>query len=305
VNTKTNLLAIGIPTFNRKEYVKFCAESLSKAKDINCCSIIVFDDNSTDFDVDYLKKIFPPGTEIIRKNEKSAGADYVTRDLMVELTRRNFTRFLILDSDFILVSNFIKLALEQFHKSEGLLSLFNSYKHEEYEHHDSNLCCKRIVGAAATMWSLELAVEVLHNVPSGRAFDIRFSNYLTSKNKKIFVTTNSLAQHLGYANGQNSVPGRGDIGKGFRDTDLNNLYLLAESTMIENQRLLGATSLKVDMLIKYYSGGGLKYFPAFCSKILGILLLYFGELFSKQSVINLADRCKNYYKAKKFLSKIK
>jgi hypothetical protein len=224
---------------------------------------------------------------------------------MVELTQRNFSRFLILDSDFILNSNFIKLSSLQFNKTDGLLSLFNSYKHEDYEQYDSDLCCKKIVGAAATMWSRELAVEVLHNVPSGRAFDIRFSSYLISKDKKIFVTANSFAQHLGYANGQNSIPGRGDIGKGFRDTDLNNLYLLAESTMIENQRLLGATSLKVDMLVKYYSGGLLKYFPALFSKIIGILLLYFGELLSMQRLIHLAGKCRNFYKAKKFLSKIK
>ena len=305
VKTQTHSIAIGIPTFNRKEYVKLCAESLCHAENISSCFIFVLDDNSSDYDLNFLKKIFPPGAEIIRKNEKSAGADYVTRELMVELTQRNFSKFLILDSDFILNSNFIKLALDNFVKSDGLLSLFNSYKHEQYEQFDSNLCCKKLVGAAATMWSRELAVEVLQNIPPGGAFDIRFSNYLIGKGKKIFVMTNSLAQHLGYANGQNSLPGKGDIGIGFRDTDLNNLYLLAESTMFENQRLLGSTYLKTDMLIQYYSGGMLKYLPAVCSKIFAVSLSYLGELFSNKVVINLANKCRNYYKAQKFLAKIK
>jgi glycosyltransferase involved in cell wall biosynthesis len=73
VNTQKNLLAIGIPTFNRKEYVKLCAESLSHAVDIDCCTIVIFDDNSSDFDVDYLKKYSLQVRKLFEKMKRVAG----------------------------------------------------------------------------------------------------------------------------------------------------------------------------------------------------------------------------------------
>ena len=70
LNTQTHLIAIGIPTFNRKEYVKLCAESLCNAVNINSCFIFVLDDNSSEYDLNYLKKYFLLALKLLGETRK-------------------------------------------------------------------------------------------------------------------------------------------------------------------------------------------------------------------------------------------
>ena len=221
-------IAIGIPTYNRRYLVEMHAQSLCSARLPANTKIIVIDDCSADFDVGYLKTIYPENADIRRRSENSGGADFAARDLMVQLAETGADVFVLLDSDMIVASDFLEVGMKLLSDCDGVLSLFNTPNHPAIGFRGP-LVLKKTVGSTATIWRREIAIEMLLHVAPGPSFDLRFSEFLINAGYQICTTKNSYAQHAGFFEGQNHrFDGRGDFGIGFSDTDVRNAYRLIE-----------------------------------------------------------------------------
>ena len=218
-------LAICITTYNRKRLVEANAQSLQKAKLPKATKIIVLDDASSEFDVAWLKAIYPQSASIFRREANTGDASLAAFDAMSRLVATGADELLLLDSDFIVNPNFLEPALQQLAKSEGLLSLFNTHTHPTLRE-EGSLLIKASVGAAATLWTRECASDVLKNVEKGKNWDWRFSRYFENNSKNIYCVKNSLAQHLGLFEGQHLMTGGGDVGVGFDASGSFDEYLL-------------------------------------------------------------------------------
>jgi hypothetical protein len=248
-------LAIGIPTYNRKRTVEAHARSLRGSQVPSDTTIMVIDDASDEYDVDFLQSIFPDGTAILRRDAHSGGAGMAARDMMQRLIASGAENIMLLDSDLIVRSDFIPKALDMLDRSDGVVSILNAHTHVARRSAEGGMVEKSALGAAGTLWRKELASQVLEAVPPDPLWDWRFSDYLSASGVRMFSAEGSLAQHIGFRLGENSTPTRGDIGLGFEDDNPLNAYILAEWLMFELQEAEKTTIGEVRKLLSIIAQG--------------------------------------------------
>lgn len=233
----TRSLAIGIPVCNRRQLVEFNAFSVSRlvVPENLDLRILVIDDCSTEFGTDLLSSIYPEGTRILRRETPSGGADYAAADLLGHLVRERTDTVMILDSDCILRSDALITIVRSFSLTDGLLSLFNTDNHPAYQE-VGGFVLKNSIGAAGTVWSGELAQDILANVLVGRRWDWRVGEYLRERGTRLFCLKNSALQHLGFSSGENSNLVQGDFGSGFSDQAIEYLYFITEEIVRAQKR---------------------------------------------------------------------
>ena len=221
-------VAIGVATYNRGDLVSMNARSLSRSRLLPDIDIVVVDDASTEFGVEFLKEVYPVGTDVQRRENNSGGADYALYDLLNRLVTTGADALVLLDSDMIVSADFAEKIFELLPLTNGILCLFNTTAHPAFGARGP-FVLKRTVGSAGTVWPRDLAAKMLDVVPPGRNWDWRFCDYLIDSGYEICVVRNSLAQHIGINAGQNtSSPLFGDFGAGFSDVDAQSAYVLIE-----------------------------------------------------------------------------
>ncbi len=221
-------VAIGVATFNRGDLVSMSAQSLSRSRLSPDTDVVVVDDASTEFDVEFLKELYPAGTDIQRRENNSGGADYALCDLLNRLVTTGADALVLLDSDMIVAADFAEKIVELLPLTNGILCLFNTAAHPAFGARGA-LILKKAVGSAGTVWPRDLAQKMLDAVPPGPRWDWRFCDYLMDSGYEICVVRNSLAQHIGINGGQNThSPLSGDFGAGFSDVDAQSAYVLIE-----------------------------------------------------------------------------
>jgi len=178
-------VAVGIPTYNRADMVRINARYLSRSRLTSDITLFVVDDASTEYDVVFLREVYPAGTDIQRRDQNSGGADFAAYDLLNRLVATEADVLVLLDSDLIVSREFMVKTLELLPLAKGILSLFNTPAHAAVGSHGPFLL-KKTVGAAGTVWPRRLAVETLAGVPPGWDWDWRFSDFLSrrSRNQK-------------------------------------------------------------------------------------------------------------------------
>jgi len=233
-------IAIGIPTYNREAFVNANATSLRNARFPNYCDVnfLVVDDASVDFNTTYLESVYPAGSRIFQRKENSGSADLAICDLFKRCLELDTDAILLLDSDLIVNKDFIDKGLALLKNTDGVVSLFNTSNHPVAEDH-GELVVKRSVGSAGTLWDRRLAEEIAKNIASGPRWDWRFSSYINSTDRKLYCARNSLVQHIGYCEGQNSSLNSGDYGIGFVDSGFENIFITLESIVRAQIRLGG------------------------------------------------------------------
>jgi hypothetical protein len=222
--------AIGVATWNRKSIVAAHAASLRESRLPVDTKILVIDDASSEYDVEFLASIFPPGSEIRRNQTNSGGADFALANLMKELLKTDADVVMLLDSDLLVHEEFVGVGLGLLDQTDGLLSLFNTPNHPALREVGPFLI-KESIGSAGTLWSRELAESVIRDVADGARWDWRFCDHVRSTGREIYVSKQSMVQHVGFAEGQNSKLDYGDFGAGFADSDARNAYRLIEGNV--------------------------------------------------------------------------
>jgi hypothetical protein len=219
-------LLIAISVFNRKEIVSATARSLSLADDIGAAGILVIDDASSEFDVDFLASIYPAGSRIVRNSTPSGGASHITRMLMESFVRGPESILVILDSDLIVARDFLRHAREMLPLTDGLLSLLHAHTHPGTE--EGPLLRKHSVGFAGTVWTRALVEEALAHVHFTIHFDNGICDYLRARRRGIFSLKHSAVQHIGLLSGENSRFASSDFGLSFTGTEWYNLSAIHE-----------------------------------------------------------------------------
>ena len=238
--------AIGVSTYNRRHLVELCAASLCSSSIPHDTPLIVVDDVSTEYDVDYLRSIFPKFADVRRRPKNSGGASFANRDLMRQLLETDVEAVLLLDSDLLVKSNFLECGISLLHDTDGVLSLFNTPNHPEIGARGP-FVLKAAVGCAGTLWRRDVAAKMFAAVSAGPQWDWRFSDFLVKSGVEICVVRDSLVQHIGYFYGQNCLH-TGDFGVGFSDADAKNAYRLTEVLVAATQAQYRRIQEQIDTL---------------------------------------------------------
>jgi Glycosyl transferase family 2 len=247
-------IALGVPTFNRRQFVELHAKSLCASRLPSERIIIVLDDASTEYGAEYLQSLFPKGSDVRRRASNSGAADYAIRNVMELLLSTDADAMMILDSDMLVAEDFLEVGTQLLPQTDGILSLFNTPSHPAYGFREP-FVLKKTIGSAGTLWRRDVAEKMFASVAPGFKWDWRFCAFLTDAGYEICVTRNSLVQHLGFAAGENSKPLSGDYGTGFSDNDSRGGYAILEQTVLSSQlgfrqllNTIGLLEKRIDLL---------------------------------------------------------
>lgn len=210
-------IAVSMATYNRLDYLQITAQSLSRCTDIADCSLRLYDDCSTDYDVDVLQKVFPQAQAIVRR-ERNLGADRNMFQVYKDFLETDDDVLVTLDSDMLLRPECFEIVQRTLPNTDGVLGLYNSAMHSairEIGVRDVPCVEKEHVGAAAVAMSREIVSMIVENVLPGKAYDWKWSKYLCDRGQRLWVTRDSYVQHIGL-HGYNCDGGRSvDFGLNF------------------------------------------------------------------------------------------
>jgi hypothetical protein len=168
-------------------------------------NIRIYDDCSTEYGGDFLKKLFPTARSV-KINPVNLRADKNIYQMYADFISTGDDYFFNADSDIIFNNQWLNTAVELIEKTDGVLSLFNANSHKHYKITDDILCLKNSVGSAGVFFSRNRLRELLTYFDSTeqvKGFDWQWSEYFVNNKIKIYCTNKSLIQHIGYC-GQNS-----------------------------------------------------------------------------------------------------
>ena len=194
--SREQVITFGICTYNRKDILEKSAKSLSLINNIDSVDIKIYDDCSTEFDEEYLKKLFPYAKKIVRQ-KKNAGAD-INTSLMYEDFLKSDSEWLFnADSDLIYRKDIIEHIEYYKDKCNGFMTFFNCINHKTVKK-SKNFIEKDSVGAAGCLLRRDIVELILDNIKyRNTGFDVRFSKLLLRKGYKLYSTENSYVQHIG------------------------------------------------------------------------------------------------------------
>lgn len=229
-------LLIGICTCNRKQIIEYTAKSLSEVKGIEKAKIVIYDDCSDEYDIDFLKKMYPMAYKIVR-NEKRLGADYNTEQMYRDFCKSQENYLFNADSDLLFNSNVIDIIEENIRATEKInskiiFSVFNTPNHKTIKKIDKNLYQKESIGAAGAVLSKQVVKTFVETIPKQYSYKIPsidhfFCSKLKQDDYKILCTQNSYVQHIGLI-GQNSFFYNTDWGENFEIETFNNAKAISE-----------------------------------------------------------------------------
>lgn len=242
-------LTIGITTFNRRALLETVARSLGQVRRLDQAHVLVLDDCSQEFDIDFLARLFPQA-QVLRAPCNSGGADFAMHALFRHFVQHGSGYLLNLDSDLLASRSLVERCLQIIRDDRAtqhpcLYSVFNAASHR-VRGVDGAFLVKPTVGAAGTLWRHDLLAEVLAHVPVSRSFDWDWSAYLTRRGVPIRVTPQSYLQHLGRV-GQHSCSLVGmDHGERFDDYGGENLAAFLDQTREGLLQMLGEQQRRID-----------------------------------------------------------
>ncbi len=158
-------VTIGVPTFNRKELLEIMAKSLYDSDLAGVCNIRIYDDCSTAYDKDYLRKLFPTAVSI-KVNLSNIKADKNIYQMYTDFLESGDDYFFNADSDIIFNSEWLNKGIEMVNRTEGILSLFNANSHKSYSMIGNEFYLKESIGSAGTLFIRDRVFELFQHFNS-------------------------------------------------------------------------------------------------------------------------------------------
>lgn len=264
-------ILVAVTTFNRLDYVRAAATSLSMSKLGDRCSVWVFDDFSDEYDESTLRSLYPFARRLMRSSRRLGSGGNMRRAFEAFLASES-EALLLADSDLLFHPGWPDVVSRCFPRSSGVLSLYNSVAHpaaERLEIEGEPILRKEHIGAAGAVLSRPVVADILAQVPiSDQAYDWRWSRFLFGRGTPILTTERSYVQHIG-ALGTNSDGVSVDVGLGFIPGNEFN-----QNAMIEFYDRLFATRNEsmerfLAQRIEQFQRGDLQY------RLGGILMLFY------------------------------
>ena len=191
-------LLIGMATCNRIDLLTMSLSSLAESCYPDDWLISIYDDCSDEFALADLISVLPLRSKVT-KNHQRIGADANMHNIFVDFLRTDADALLIADSDLIYDPSWHSAATNLISKTDGVLSLFNTYSHSSISIH-GDLVEKQSIGGAGTILTRPIVASIVGAVGEyNRCFDWRWSTFLRRSGIKIFCTTKSYVQHIGWS----------------------------------------------------------------------------------------------------------
>lgn len=135
-------LTVGICTYNRKYIIENTSKSLNEINNIDKINMKVYDDCSDEYDIEYLKKLYPTAIKIDGSN-KNLGADYNTKRMYQDFLESDDEYLFNADSDLIFNKNLLEVIenkIEILEKNNELVifSVFNTPMHKIISDYDES-----------------------------------------------------------------------------------------------------------------------------------------------------------------------
>ena len=230
-------IMLAMATYNRKEVLERTIVSLTQVKNIEDVDIFIFDDCSTEYTKEDLKKMIPFAKQIVVR-ENNLRADRNMYQIHQDYINSNYDILLQVDSDVIFHKNFIEIikSILSTQTKYPVFSLYNSSNHPFVEKGNSLEINKvafkekhSIGGICVLFTDKNILKNILDNIPKERksfAYDWYWSHKLQEKGTPVMVSEQSFLQHIG-VEGQNNKEIKGiDIGLYFTPTNTNDLEFL-------------------------------------------------------------------------------
>ncbi len=236
-------ITIGITTFNRRELLQLTASSLARSASLDSCRIRVYDDCSDQLTTDEIRNMFPIDVDIIQR-ERNLGSSENIRRMYVDFLETGDDVLVNCDADLLFRGDWIKIVTTLLPHTDGILSLYNSALHPsmgELRILETPVIEKEHLGSAGTVFSRDIIVEIVRNVPSTRGYDWAWSHFLKNEGKRLLCIKDSYIQHVGLV-GVNCGRGIVDYGLGFIPQD----DWTTQRNFEFNERLLEAMSRMID-----------------------------------------------------------
>ncbi len=207
-------LYIGMPVYNRKHLIKLLSKNWEDAGFFSGeYNFNIFDDNSNEFTKEELIDLIYESTnndffktnsdKIIKRNSQNIKADMNTINIFKDFINSSCKYILIFDSDLIIHKNFFDVLSTLIDKTQGVITLYNSFFHLTEEYNDE-LCIKKDAGFAGLVIRKDILQKFLYYAENkkmkfnfGPLTDWGLSEFLEKHDIKIFCVKNSLIQHLG------------------------------------------------------------------------------------------------------------
>lgn len=199
------MITIGVTTYNRLYLLKTMAASLYQSDISVPHNVRLYDDCSTEYSAEDLKKLFPTAVSI-KVNKINMKADENIIEMYKDFLKTDDDYFFNADSDLIFSKNWLTRALELIERTSGVLTLLNANLHGSYKDIDEDLCLKKTIGSAGTLFKrnrIEELINFMNPDKNKKSFDWQFSQFFVEMSVPIYCVKNSLVQHIGYT-GQNS-----------------------------------------------------------------------------------------------------
>ena len=230
-------IMLAMATYNRKEVLERTIVSLTQVKNIEDVDIFIFDDCSTEYTKEDLKKMIPFAKQIVVR-ENNLRADRNMYQIHQDYINSNYDILLQVDSDVIFHKNFIEIikSILSTQTKYPVFSLYNSSNHPFVENRNpleiNKIIFKEkhsIGGICVLFTDKNILKNILENIPKERksfAYDWYWSHKLQEKGTPVMVSEQSFLQHIG-VEGQNNKEIKGiDIGLYFTPTNTNDLEFL-------------------------------------------------------------------------------
>ena len=232
-------IMLAMATYNRKEVLERTIVSLTQVKNIEDVDIFIFDDCSTEYTKEDLKKMIPFAKQIVVR-ENNLRADRNMYQIHQDYINSNYDILLQVDSDVIFHKDFIEIIKSILYTQTKypVFSLYNSSNHPFVENRNpleiNKIIFKEkhsIGGICVLFTDKNILKNILDNIPKERksfAYDWYWSHKLQEKGTPVMVSEQSFLQHIG-VEGQNNKEIKGiDIGLNFTPTNTNDLEFLLQ-----------------------------------------------------------------------------
>ena len=197
-------IMIAVPTYNRAKYIEIVTKSLSECKFINDADVRVYDDCSTEFQIDFLEDRFKCiNAKIIKRNIKNSCVEENYFEMMKDFINSNNDVMFICDSDLLLRPDSLEFLQNNFKYTDGFMSLYNSDLHLTIEE-GTCFSLKLDIGHAGMCMSKKIAL-LFTNLNKPKMGDFKMCNFMMRKNIRILVPKNSMVQYIGINGDHNSI----------------------------------------------------------------------------------------------------
>lgn len=231
-------IRLSMATYNRRDVLEKCIYSLSMVDNLDEIEVAIYDDNSSEYDIDFLKSLIPFASKVVR-NDENYRADKNMYSMYKDFLDSDADFLLQCDSDMLFHKDLINAARQLCEKNQdAIYSFYNSNNHhfipdkpiiniggrayqEKYD-----------IGGASALFSKKIIKNIIDNIiitnNDYTFFDWRWSQYISNQNIPVLVPKHSLMQHIGYVGQNNYENSFIDIGYNFCPTNEEDKNFLVE-----------------------------------------------------------------------------